>query len=154
STVSLAGKGIGVGAFGERIDAPEMHVDETYSTRQIAAEKACKLGDREIDECCRAAFLELRCEPAAEIALDLRPAERAEVISAGCAAVGAAEKPAFGLEFLGIVQRQKQFVGKPERQAAGGFRLGGQGWSEQQFFLGQQTARKSDDRGVRHDCAL
>ena len=64
-----------------------------------------------------AVSLELRRQGPAEIRLDLRPAERPEVIGRRPAAIGAAEQTAVLLEFIGIGQRQEQLVVEPQRQA-------------------------------------
>src|SRR5262245_62679177 len=100
-----------------------MNVQELHAARKGAAEEAGELADREIEKGRGAASLEFGRTAAAEIGLDHRPPERAQVIGGGAAAIGAAEQAALLLELFGMGEREKQLVGEAERQAGGGLRL-------------------------------
>src|SRR3984893_2829613 len=105
STVRLAGHGIGVGAAGERIDAPAMKMQRLHAAREGAAQQAGEFADGKVEECRLAAGFKLRGQVSPKISFDLRPAEGSEVIDTCVAAAGAAKKAALFVEFLGLRQR-------------------------------------------------
>jgi len=72
---------------------------------------------------------------AAEIDFDQRTAERTELVGRGRGAVDAPERARVGLEFVGAVEREKQFVGKAERQSARGLGSFRQRRREQEFLV-------------------
>ena len=98
----LTGQSIGIGAAGERIAAPAMKPERFHPAGEITAEQAGQLGHSKVDERSFPRRLELSREPTAEIGLDLRPAERPEVIDPGSATVGAAKQSALLIELSGI----------------------------------------------------
>src|SRR5262249_18697563 len=105
SAVGLAGHGMGAGAAGGRIDTPGMNMKRLHAVREVAAKQAGEFADGEVDECKLAAAFKLCCQASPKISFDLRPAEGSEVIDTCVAAVGAAEKSAVFVEFLGLRQR-------------------------------------------------
>ena len=115
TTVRTARQREGVRPAGKRVGSPAMDLDRADPTRERSSEQICQLGNGKVEEGPLAARFERGRQPAAEINLDLRPAEGSEVIGSGAGAVDAAEQPRVRFEFLGILEREEQLVGKPER---------------------------------------
>ena len=131
-----------------------MDMHRLHPAGEIAAEQALEIRHGDIEERPLAAGFELGGETAAEIDLDLRPAEWPHVIGGGGAAVGVPEQTGVRVELLGIVERQEQLVGEPQRQSARGFRLLRQRRREQELLVGEDRARQRHDRVIGGDRAL
>src|SRR5208282_1732427 len=102
TTVRVARQREGVRAAGKRVGSPAMDLDRADPARERSSEQICQLGNGEVKEGPLAARFKLGRQPAAEINLDLRPAEGSEVIGSGAGTVDAAEQSRVLLEFLGI----------------------------------------------------
>src|SRR5664279_4252528 len=113
-----------------------MDMRRLHAADEIAAEQALELRQRGIEERPLAAGFQLGGITAAEIDLDQRPSERAEMVAGGAAAVGVAEQPGVRLELLGLVEVKKQLVVQAQRQPARGFGLFRQRRREQEFLVG------------------
>src|SRR5262249_26055215 len=105
SAVRLARQGMGVGAASEWIDTPAMKVKRLQGGGKTGAKYAHQFADREASKCKAAPRLELCRQASPKICLDLRPAKGSEMIDPCVATVGAAEKSAVFVEFLGLRQR-------------------------------------------------
>ena len=82
---------------------------------------------------------------AAEIGLNDRPAERAQVIAGGVGAVGVAEAMTLHRHGLGPGEGEKGLVRQAERQAGGGVALFGQVGRETNAPARQNRCRHGDD---------
>src|SRR5580704_6958815 len=110
AAVRLARQRAGVGAAREWIETPALTKNRFDAAREGTAEQAGQFGNGEIEERSLALRFERRRLTAAEIDFNLWPAERSEVIDSGARAIRMAEQAALRLEFLRVVERQKQLV--------------------------------------------
>ena len=97
-----------------------MDADRLKPPPEIAPEQSGQFGNGEVKKCAVAVGFEFRSQVAAKIGLDLRPAQRPELIGAGRRAIGAAEQAHVTVELLCIVKRHEQFIVEPEWQALRG----------------------------------
>ncbi len=97
-----------------------MHVQRLHPPRKAFAKQTLQVGQCEVEERRLALHFQLGRQAAAEIDFDQRPSERTELIGRRSGAVDAAEGARIGIELVGAVERQKQFIGKAERQPARG----------------------------------
>ncbi len=123
-----------------------MHMDRLQSAREGAAEQRAQLRYREIEKCALALGFQRGGMAAAEKSLDLRAAERPQMIGGGRGAIGGAEQAAVRVEFLRALERQEQLIGKAEWQAARGPRLLRQRRREQLLDFGEHRAGQGHDR--------
>ena len=120
-----------------------MDLDRLYAATEIAAEHAGHFGNGKIKKCAVAAGFEFRGQLAAEIGLDLRPAQRPELIGTGRRAIGMSEQAHVGVELLGAVECHEEFIVEPQRQALRGFDFFRQRRRECELFLGEQRRLES-----------
>src|SRR5437016_5323337 len=88
-----------------------------------------------------------------EIGLDLRPAERSEVVSTRRNAISASEHAAVLFELLRAVKRQEQLVGKPKRQSRGSLCFHRQRWREDKLLVREEGSRHRDNGLISRDDA-
>src|SRR5262249_12693703 len=98
--------------------------------------------------------LQLSRQAAAEIALDLRPPERSEMIGRCRGAVGVPKQTAVFLKLFRIRKREKQLVVDAEREIAPRLDLFRQSRREEIFRLRKHCARKRYNRLLRGECSL
>src|SRR5471030_2826728 len=122
-----------------------MQMHWLYPAREGTAEEGGQFRHSEVEKGALALGFQRGGMVAAEIGLDLRPPERAQLIAGGSDAVGVPKNATVRLELFGIGERDEQLIRKTERQAACGLRLLRQSRREQSLILGEHRGRQRDD---------